>query len=569
MSSIRVRFAPSPTGPLHIGGVRTALYNYFLAKKSGGTFVLRIEDTDQKRYVAGAEEYILETMNWLGLHIEEGPTVGGNFGPYRQSERKDIYSKYIRELLDDGKAYYAFDTPEELDQMRERLTEAGVAAPKYDHTVRMSMKNALALGEEETKRLLEASTPAVVRLLVQPGKTVKFDDIVRGEVSFNTDNLDDKVLMKADGLPTYHMANIVDDYCMKISHVIRGEEWLSSTPHHVLLYEAFGWLESMPQFAHLPLIMKPNGKGKLSKRDGQKMGIPVFPLDWIQGEDHFDGFREKGFLSQAVINFLAFLGWNPGTEQEIFTMEELVQSFELEKVQKSGARFDYDKAKWFNQQHIINLTVNELLPMIKSTMPDGQEASDEYLTKAIRLMQPRMQSLGEFWSDSEYLFDKPKFIDEKNLNKKYKEENRAQFENMLDQILQADLSIGATYANLVKGYIKDNELKFGDILPIFRIGIAGTLQGPDLFEMMALLGKDEVYQRMKSLLLKMDSKNNDLKKPDMDENIKKNPGKITTLDININEFGEIKKNLNIEEINKFLNKTVVDKKIAKNQIEEE
>lgn len=500
MKNIRVRFAPSPTGPLHIGGVRTALYNYLLAKKHDGTFILRIEDTDQKRYVEGAEEYIIESLKWLGIVPDEGPFAGGDKGPYRQSERKAIYNSYVDQLIASGKAYKAFDTPDELDTMRDQLSAAGVAAPKYDHSVRMKMKNSLSLSSTQTQELIDSNTPFVVRLLVQPGKTISFIDSVRGQVDFQSDTLDDKVLLKADGLPTYHMANVVDDYLMSITHVIRGEEWLSSTAHHVLLYEALGWIKDMPAFAHLPLILKPNGKGKLSKRDGLKMGIPVFPLDWHHGDEHFNGFREQGFLKEAVINFLAFLGWNPGIEQEIFSLEELVASFGLDHVHKSGARFDFDKAKWFNHQHIMQNSVADLMPYIKDTQPDHVHVDDNFLAKAIELMKPRLENLNTFWKAGNYLFTEPDSWDDKAIRKKYKAENKIHFEKIRSLIQEND-GDAESLSKSTKSYIQDNELKFGEILPILRIAIAGTLQGPDLFEMISLIGVEESAARINHLLL--------------------------------------------------------------------
>ncbi len=500
MKNIRVRFAPSPTGPLHIGGVRTALFNYLLAKKHGGSFILRIEDTDQKRYVKGAEAYIIETLNWLGIVPNEGPEAGGNKGPYRQSERKAIYTTYVKQLLATGKAYQAFDTPEELDTMRDRLNAAGVAAPKYDHSVRMNMKNSLSLTNNQTQELIASDTPYVVRLLVQPGQSISFNDAVRGMVEFQSDTLDDKVLLKADGLPTYHMANVVDDYLMGITHVIRGEEWLSSTAHHVLLYHALGWENQMPAFAHLPLILKPNGKGKLSKRDGQKMGIPVFPIDWHHGDEHFSGFREQGFLKEAVINFLAFLGWNPGVEQELFSLEELVDAFGLDHVHKSGARFDIDKAKWFNHQHIIQHAASDLMPHIKRSQPDQIQVDEGFLIRAIELMKPRLESLNSFWEISAYLFSAPGSWDQQALEKKYRANNKKHLEK-ISAIIRASNRDPEVLSKSIKSYIQNNELKFGEILPVLRIAIAGTLQGPDLFEMISLIGNEESAARLNHLLL--------------------------------------------------------------------
>ena len=352
MDNVRVRFAPSPTGPLHIGGVRTALYTYLIAKKTGGAFVLRIEDTDQNRYVPGAEEYIIEALDWCGIKPDEGPHLSGAYGPYRQSERREIYARYATQLVNEGKAYYAFDTAEEIEAMRQRLSEEGNHAPKYDHSSRMVMRNSLTLSESETERLRNESDDVIIRLKVEPDQEIIVNDIIRGQVKFDSSELDDKVLLKADGMPTYHLANIVDDHLMEITHVIRGEEWLPSTAHHVLLYRALGWEDSMPEFAHLSLLLKPNGKGKLSKRDGAKFGFPVFPLEWKASteDDSFKGFKDFGFDPDATVNFLAFLGWNPGTEQEIFSMEELAEAFNLDQIVKSGARFDIDKARWYNQQ---------------------------------------------------------------------------------------------------------------------------------------------------------------------------------------------------------------------------
>ena len=430
-SKIRVRFAPSPTGPLHIGGVRTALYNYLFAKKHGGTFILRIEDTDQTRYVEGAEEYIKSSLEWLGLSPQEGPDQGGPVEPYRQSERKDLYSKHVLDLIANGKAYYAFDTPEELDEMRSREQAAGVHTPKYDHSVRLRMKNSLTLTPEEVRSLLDADTPYTVRLKVPTDEKVTFSDTIREEVSFDTNELDDKVLMKADGLPTYHLANVVDDHTMAISHVIRGEEWLSSTAHHVLLYRAFGWEESMPVFAHLPLILKPSGKGKLSKRDGAKFGFPVFPLNWEDPKEGalYKGFKEDGFLPASTLNFLSLLGWNPGTDEEIFSLEDLCKVFDLDKINKSGAQFNYDKAKWFNEEYIKAATPEAIAQLISSDFP-GVEPS--FLHKVIKLLQPRVTLLGDFKSQSGYFFTAPAALDTKALKKKYKPENEAHFQQIHD-----------------------------------------------------------------------------------------------------------------------------------------
>ena len=391
---VRVRFAPSPTGPLHIGGVRTALYNYLFAKKHGGDFLLRIEDTDQTRYVKGAEDYILEALKWSGLKIDEGVGVGGDYGPYRQSERKEagIYKKYVDQLLTSGHAYYAFDTPEELEEMRENLKKAGVAAPQYNINTRNSMKNSLSLSAEEVQKRLDNNEPYVVRIKIPRNEEIKFKDLIRGWVIVQTTNLDDKVLYKSDGMPTYHMANIVDDYLMKITHVIRGEEWLPSGPLHVLLYQYLGWEDVMPQFAHLPLILKPDGNGKLSKRDGDRLGFPVFPIQWTSPEGEISsGYKESGYFPDAFINMLALLGWNPGTTQEIFSMEELIQAFSLEKVGKSGSKFDPEKTRWFNAQYLRNKSNEELAAFVKPLVAEKGFAipSDSFLSQYCGLMKER------------------------------------------------------------------------------------------------------------------------------------------------------------------------------------
>lgn len=508
MSDVRLRFAPSPTGPLHIGGVRTALYNYLYAKKMGGTFILRIEDTDQGRYVEGAEQYIIDSLNWLGLEFDESPAKGGDFGPYRQSERKDLYKKYTDQLVENGKAYYAFDSAEDLAEMRARYEAEGVHSPKYDSTTRSSMKNSLTLSEDEVKDYLAKEENVVVRLKLEPGEDVSFTDVVRGEVTFNTSQLDDKVLLKADGMPTYHMANIVDDHLMKISHVVRGEEWLSSTAHHVLLYRALGWEDTMPQFAHLPLILNPTGKGKLSKRAGAKFGFPVFPLSW-EGkteEESFEGFKEFGFDPKATLNFLAFLGWNPGTEQEIFTLDELVASFSLENIVKAGARFDIDKAKWFNQQYIIASPAADLVTSVKSLLDaKGDSYSEEFLTGVVNLMKERVSLIPEFLSTGSYFFSDELEYDEKTIRKKWKEPNDEHVKILFSNIEKMEEWNLENLQTVIKGYINDNGLSFGNILPFVRIAVAGTMKGPDIFGMMELLGKEEVVKRLHKGLEKFDS----------------------------------------------------------------
>ena len=500
---MRLRFAPSPTGALHIGGVRTALYNYLLAKKHGGTFILRIEDTDQKRYVPGAEEYIKEALAWCGLNPTEGPGIGGDHGPYRQSERKDLYKKYADQLLADGNAYIAFDTPEDLEAMRERMKAANIFPQQYNSRSRMDMKNSLTLPKEAVEARIAAGEKYTLRLKIPADETVVISDKIRGEVRFNTNELDDKVIMKGDGMPTYHLANIVDDHLMEITHVIRGEEWLPSTAHHVLMYRFFGWEDTMPAFAHLPLILKPNGKGKLSKRDGAKLGIPVFPLSWegAKPEDSFKGFREFGFDPKAVINFLAFLGWNPGTEQEMFSLEELIEAFSLERIAKAGARFDFDKSKWFNQQYIIATSnealVDKITPLLEAK---GYQKDKAYLTTFAGLMKERVAFLTDFPEEGYYFFESPVTFDEKTIRKRYKLENKGKFSELV-WLLKGDVSFDAvSLEGLVKSFIEKNGLKFGEVFPIIRIAMSGTTKGPSLFEMMNLLGKDEVIRRLEHAL---------------------------------------------------------------------
>ncbi len=493
--NVRVRFAPSPTGPLHIGGVRTALYNYLFAKKHGGTFILRIEDTDQTRYVEGAEEYILNSLEWLGFTPEESVNQPGEYGPYRQSERKDIYKKHVEQLIASGHAYYAFDTPEDLVAMREREQAAGVHTPKYDHSVRMKMKNSLTLSEEEVASYLKIGENVTVRMKVPVGETISFHDTIREKVSFQSNELDDKVIMKAGGLPTYHLANVVDDRLMKISHVIRGEEWLSSTAHHVLLYRSFGWEEEMPIFAHLPLILKPSGKGKLSKRDGAKFGFPVFPLEWHDEKEDatFAGFKEAGFLPEALINFISLLGWNPGNDEEIFSLEDLCNLFSLDQINKSGAQFDYDKAQWFNQQYINKSSNNSIYSQVKSDFDES--ISQDQLEKIIELLKPRVTFLADFKTQSSYFFNKPTDIDEKGLKKKYKLENEEHF-NALATLITNTSNKSEDLQDAIKGYITEHALKFGDMFSVLRIVIAGSMSGPDLFEMISLIGNQECHDRI-------------------------------------------------------------------------
>ncbi|MCD4731614.1 MAG: glutamate--tRNA ligase, partial [Bacteroidales bacterium] len=420
---VRVRFAPSPTGPLHIGGVRTALYNYLFAKKHGGKMVLRIEDTDQNRFVEGAEDYILESLNWCGIKFDEGIHKGGPYGPYKQSERKDKYKVYAEKLVKSGNAYFAFDTPEYLESLRKRLEQEKALNTSYSSFCRMDMANSLTLTNQEVQSKIDSGVPYVIRFKMPENEEVRFTDIIRGEVVVNTSTLDDKVLFKSDGMPTYHLANIVDDYLMKISHVIRGEEWLPSLPLHVLLYTALGWKDSMPEFAHMPLTLKPDGKGKLSKRDGDRLGFPVFPLEWKnpQTGEISSGYRESGYFPEAFINILAFLGWNPGTEQEIFSMAELIQTFSLERVGKAGSRFDPEKARWYNHQYLINRSNDELAQLYQPILKEkGFSANDDFVAKLVELIKERANFVKDFWEQSFYFFEAPVEYDAKMIKKGWK-----------------------------------------------------------------------------------------------------------------------------------------------------
>ena len=495
MENIRVRFAPSPTGALHIGGIRTALYNYLLAKKFGGTFILRIEDTDQTRYVPGAEAYIIESLRWAGIVPMEGPGFGGAYGPYRQSDRKEIYLEYAQQLVDSGHGYYAFDTPEELDAVRKADENF-----KYDSKTRLKLKNSLTLSAEEVKRRLNAEEPYVIRLKVPEDQSILIQDLVRDEVSFQSNELDDKVMLKGDGMPTYHLANVIDDRLMKITHVIRGEEWLPSTAHHVLLYRAFGWETDMPRFAHLPLILKPDGKGKLSKRDGFRLGIPVFPISWNgeTPEDSFIGFREFGFDPRAMVNFMAFMGWNPGTEQEIFSMDELAEAFTVEKIGKSGARFDFDKAKWFNQQYIMATPDADLAKTVRPIIEaHGHQPAEEFLRSFVGMMKERVILFPDFWTNGAYFFEDFTVFDEATIRKKWKAEgSRAIFAPLVEQLEALSDYTATSVQTCVEAFTANAGLKFGDVLPILRVGLTGTMKGPAVFDMMALLGKAESRRRL-------------------------------------------------------------------------
>jgi len=499
---VRVRFAPSPTGPLHIGGMRTALFNYLFARKHNGTFILRIEDTDQARYVPGAEEYIIESLKWCGISIDEGITAGGPFKPYRQSERAEIYRKYADYLIKEGYAYYAFDTPEELDVYRKKY-EKQKKTFIYDATIRGSMKNSLILPAPEVQSLLNNHYPFVLRFKIPENREVIFNDTVRNEVKIDTSILDDKVLLKADGLPTYHLANVVDDYLMKISHVIRGEEWLPSTPLHVLLYEAFGWEQEMPVFVHMPLTLKPDGKGKLSKRDGDRLGFPVFPLQWTNPEtgEISSGYRESGYLPEAFINILALLGWNPGTDQELFTMDELIQEFSLERIIKSGSKFDPEKARWFNHQYILQKSNQELANWFSEELRKKKLNSTlDYLSRVIGLVKERVFLLTDLWKESWFFFQRPEEYDESVRKKVWKEDTIIiinDIRNILDDIVDfKHYHIEAA----IKTYVEDKNIGFGRIMNPLRLVIVGSNYGPGLVQIMEILGREEVVERITAFM---------------------------------------------------------------------
>lgn len=497
----RLRFAPSPTGALHIGGIRTALYNYLLAKKYGGQFILRIEDTDQARYVPGAEQYIIRSLDWLGLTPDEGPVQGGPYAPYRQSDRTQIYRDHAMRLVQEGKAYLAFDTPEELDHMRQRLTDQGVPTPKYDASVREVMTNSLILSGEQVAELIAQQTPYTVRLLVHPGQSVVIQDKIRGEVIFDSTELDDKILLKADGYPTYHLANVVDDYLMQITDVIRGEEWLPSTGHHVLLYRAFGWEDTMPSFSHLPLILKPNGQGKLSKRDGQKFGFPVFPMGWHadRPEDTIEGFDTYGFEPEAVINFLAFLGWNPGTEQEIFHLQELIAAFDPERIHKSGARFDYDKALWFNQQYVQQLHFDQVKDRLLQLLEERDYSlAGIDLEAFFLLLRPRVHRLNEIITEGYYFFTDTLQYDRVEIGKKWLPEIRGIMDRIADSMETLSPFEAETASGRTKEIIQASGVKMGNIMPILRASLTGKTQGPDVFAIAGILGKEKTIKRFRT-----------------------------------------------------------------------
>ncbi len=492
---VRVRFAPSPTGPLHIGGVRTALYNYLFARQNGGDLIFRIEDTDSTRFVPGAEEYILESFRWLGIRFDEGVSFGGDKGPYRQSERRDIYKKYVDQLLDEGKAYIAFDTPEELAAKREEIQNF-----QYDARTRGMMRNSLAMSKEEVDALIDDGAQYVVRFLVNPGEEIVVHDLIRGDVHVKSDILDDKVLFKSvDELPTYHLANIVDDHLMEVSHVIRGEEWLPSAPLHVLLYRAFGWEDTMPEFAHLPLLLKPEGKGKLSKRDGDRLGFPVFPLEWHDPKtgEVSSGYRESGYFPEAVINFLALLGWNPGTEQELFTLEQLVQAFDITRCSKAGAKFDYQKGIWFNHEYILQKSNEEIANLFAPIVANnGVDATMEQVTAVVSMMKDRVSFVKELWPLCSFFFIPPVEYDEKTRKKRWKEYSAQQMTE-LSQVLNSidDFSIEGQESVVMK-WVEDKGYKLGDIMNAFRLCLVGEGKGPGMFDISAFLGKEETLSRL-------------------------------------------------------------------------
>lgn len=497
---VRVRFAPSPTGPLHMGGVRTALYNYLFAKKHGGDFILRIEDTDQNRFVPGAEDYIIEALKWCGIEPNEGIGFGdGPHAPYRQSERKAMYRQYAEQLVASGHAYYAFDTSEELTEMREKLEAAKAVSAAYNAVTRANMKNSITLPEDEVKRRLEAGDEYVIRIKLPRSEEVRFHDIIRGWVTVHTSNMDDKVLYKSDGMPTYHLANIVDDYLMKVTHVIRGEEWLPSAPLHVLLYRYLGWEDVMPQFAHLPLLLKPDGNGKLSKRDGDRLGFPVFPLNWVDptSGEQSSGYRERGYYPDAFINMLALLGWNPGTQQEIFTLEELAQAFSLERVSKSGAKFDPEKTKWFNQQYLRAQSNEELA---KAYLPElaakGFNPDMDTLARISGMAKERSTFVSDFWENSWFFFQAPDKYDETTVQKKWNADAAGLLTELAARFDAIDNFTHDNIHNAFNSFLEEKGLKIGAMLPLFRLSVTGLGQGPGMFDVAELLGKEETLSRV-------------------------------------------------------------------------
>jgi glutamyl-tRNA synthetase len=505
---IRVRFAPSPTGPLHIGGVRTALYNYLFARKYNGKLILRIEDTDQNRYVQGAEAYIIESLNWCGIRFDEDCIKGGSYGPYRQSERKPIYLEYAEKLVRNGHAYYAFDTPEELDLMREKGKNKEVHFSQYGPFTRLGMKNSLALSEADVKQRISSGEPYVIRIRIEENEEVHVNDLIRGDVVVQSSSLDDKVLFKSDGWPTYHLANIVDDHLMEISHVIRGEEWLPSAPLHILLYRYLGWEESMPKFAHLPLLLKPDGNGKLSKRDGDRLGFPVFPLQWMDPvtKEISSGYREVGYLPEAFVNMLAFLGWNPGTEQELFTMDELVHEFTLERVGKHGSKFDPEKARWYNHHYLVKKPEKELIGFLKQELDKRNlHFEDSYIAGVIRLIKERANLISDLWLNSWFFFLPPTEYDELIVKKVW---NPASIVSMRVRSFLSEIpQIAEWEHNLIYEFIQDfitsKNMKMGELMNPLRLLLVGNNQGPGIVDIATILGNEEFMKRIKTGLDKM------------------------------------------------------------------
>ena len=495
---VRVRFAPSPTGPLHIGGVRTALYNYLFARQHGGDMILRIEDTDSHRFVPGAEDYINEALAWLGIGIDEGVREGGAYGPYKQSERRDIYREHVKMLLDAGKAYVAFDTPEELEQAR-----ASRPNFQYDASTRLEMRNSLSLPADEVNRLMAEGVPYVVRFLIEPGRDVEVNDLIRGKVVINSSILDDKVLYKsADDLPTYHLANIVDDHLMEVSHVIRGEEWLPSAPLHVLLYEAFGWADTRPDFVHLPLLLKPDGKGKLSKRDGDRLGFPVFPLEWHDPKTGAisSGYRESGYLPEAVINFLALLGWNPGDDTEIMSMDELIQKFSFDHCSRSGAKFAFDKGRWFNHEYLQQTPDDRLAelfkPVLKEHDVNPDEFSDDYITRVVSLVKGRINFVADLWEQAKFFFKVPESYAEKDIKKRWKEDTPEILTRLIDVLRELPDFSSQAAEPIVLEWVEKNGYHLGNVMNAFRLTLVGECKGPHIFDITELLGRDETISRI-------------------------------------------------------------------------
>lgn len=494
---VRVRFAPSPTGPLHIGGVRTALYNYLFARKHGGDMILRIEDTDSHRFVPGAEDYINEALAWLGIGIDEGVREGGAYGPYKQSERRDIYREHVKMLLDAGKAYIAFDTPAELEAKR-----AEVPNFQYDASTRDSMRNSLSLPADEVKRLIDGGTQYVVRFKIEPGVDVVVNDLLRGEVKINSSVLDDKVLYKsADDLPTYHLANIVDDHLMEVSHVIRGEEWLPSAPLHVLLYEAFGWSDTAPSFVHLPLLLKPDGKGKLSKRDGDRLGFPVFPLEWHpEGGEVSSGYRESGYLPEAVVNFLALLGWNPGDDSEIMSMDELIEKFDFGHCSKSGAKFDYEKGRWFNHEYLQKLPDERLAGLFKPVLAangvNPDDFSDDYIARAVGMVKGRIYFVKDLWDQAKFFFKAPETYNPKDVKKRWNDDTPRIMGELVEVLRSIDDFSSKAAEPVVLDWIASKGYHLGNVMNAFRLTVVGECKGPHMFDITELLGKDETINRI-------------------------------------------------------------------------